>query len=156
MIDMPISLRVESRDVGSAVAAQPLRLAAGVEWTQRLRLAERERVRLDSGLVERDLEDPFAYRVVFANELVQTTMLEQAVPVLVDVYAVRLSWRLAVDRHPERNRFVVAGRQYEVSVACLVPVGDAPAGLVEHDALRSDRPLAVEGPVVETQIACTV
>ena len=36
-------------------------------------------------------------------------------------------------------------------VARVEPVGDAPAGLVEHDVLAPDRPLAGEGPVVEAQ-----
>jgi hypothetical protein len=31
------------------------------------------------------------------------------------------------------------------------PVGDAPAGLVEHDTLTPDRPPAGERPVVEAQ-----
>ena len=37
-------------------------------------------------------------------------------------------------------------------VARLEPVGDAPAGLVEHDFLTPDRPNACEGPVVEAQV----
>ena len=36
-------------------------------------------------------------------------------------------------------------------VARVEPVGDAPAGLVEHDILMPDRPLAGEGPVAEAQ-----
>src|SRR2546421_2606825 len=36
-------------------------------------------------------------------------------------------------------------------VARLEPVGDAPAGLLDHDVLTPDRPLAGEGPVVEGQ-----
>jgi hypothetical protein len=36
-------------------------------------------------------------------------------------------------------------------VARVEPVGDAAAGLVEHDTLTPDRPLASEGPVVEAQ-----
>ena len=38
-----------------------------------------------------------------------------------------------------------------MSVARVEPVGDAPAGLVEHDVLRPDRPLAGEGPLVEAK-----
>ena len=36
-------------------------------------------------------------------------------------------------------------------VARVEAVGDAAAGLVEHDVLAPDRPLAGEGPVVEAQ-----
>ena len=38
-----------------------------------------------------------------------------------------------------------------MGVARVEAEGDAPAGLVEHDVLAPDRPLAVEGPVVEGQ-----
>jgi hypothetical protein len=51
-------------------------------------LAEREHVRLDAGLEERDLQRPLADPVVLAHELVQAAVPEQAVPLLVDVYAV--------------------------------------------------------------------
>jgi hypothetical protein len=44
-----------------------------------------------------------------------------------------------------------SARQHEMSVARVEPVGDVPAGLVEHYVLRPDRPLAAEGPVVEAQ-----
>jgi hypothetical protein len=50
-------------------------------------LAERERVRLGAGLVERDLQRPLADGVVLAHELVQPALPEQAVPGLVDVHA---------------------------------------------------------------------
>ena len=36
-------------------------------------------------------------------------------------------------------------------VAGVEAVGDAPAGLVKHDVLTPDRPLAGEGPVVDAQ-----
>jgi hypothetical protein len=36
-------------------------------------------------------------------------------------------------------------------VARVEAAGDAPAGLVEHDLLTPDRPLAGERPVVEAQ-----
>ena len=36
-------------------------------------------------------------------------------------------------------------------VARVEPKGDTPAGLVEHDILAPNRPVAGEGPVVEAQ-----
>ena len=36
-------------------------------------------------------------------------------------------------------------------VAGVEAVGDAPAGLVEHDIPTSDRPLAGEGPMADAQ-----
>jgi hypothetical protein len=53
----------------------------------RLSLPERERVRLGAGLEERDLHRPLAHPVVLAYELVHASVLEHAVPVLVDVHA---------------------------------------------------------------------
>src|SRR5215203_4536567 len=50
-----------------------------------LGLPECERVRLGTGLEKRDLQRALADRVVLAHELVQATVQEQAVPVLVDV-----------------------------------------------------------------------
>ena len=37
-------------------------------------------------------------------------------------------------------------------VARVESAGDAPAGLVKHDILMPDRPLAVEGPLAEEQV----
>jgi len=51
-------------------------------------LPEREHVRLGAGLEERDLQRSFADSVVLAHDLVQASVAEQAVPVLVDVHAV--------------------------------------------------------------------
>ena len=51
-------------------------------------LSEREDVCLGAGLEERDLQRPLTDGVVLAHELVQAAIPEQAVPVLVDVFAV--------------------------------------------------------------------
>src|SRR6516162_7547681 len=122
-------------------SAEPLRL-----W-----LPEREHVRLGAGLVERDLESPVAHLAVLPHELVQAPLLEQPVAVLVDIDAVRGAGSLAVDQHAEGNRRVRSGRQYEMRVARVEAVGDAPAVPVEHNILPPDRPLAGEGPVVEPE-----
>ena len=42
----------------------------------RSQLAEREDIRLDSGVEERDLQRPFADRAVLAHELVQAVVIE--------------------------------------------------------------------------------
>jgi hypothetical protein len=51
-------------------------------------LPEREGVRLGAGLAERELQGPFADRVMLAYELVEATFPEQSVAVDVDVDAV--------------------------------------------------------------------
>ena len=52
------------------------------------RLPERERVGLGAGLLECDLQRALANLVTLAHELIEAAVLEQAVPVLVDVPAV--------------------------------------------------------------------
>jgi len=90
---------------------------------------------------------------VCAEELVEAALAEQAVAVRVDVDAVRGAGRLAVDEDPKRYRPSRSRREHEVRVAGVVAVGDAAAGLVEHGLLAPDRPLAGQGPVVETQLS---
>ena len=85
------------------------------------------------------------------HELVQAALAEQALPGLVDVDPVRAARGLAVEEHAKGNRLSRSGRQHEMRVARVEPVGDAPAGLVEPDTLAPDRPLAGQGPVVEPQ-----
>ena len=97
------------------------------------------------------LQRPLSDRVVLAHDLVQAAVPEQAVPTLVDVHAVGPPRCLAVEEHAERNRLSRSGRQHEMRVARVEPVGGAPTGLVEHDILPPDRPLAGEGPVVQGQ-----
>jgi hypothetical protein len=89
---------------------------------------------------------------VHAYQLVQAAVSEHAVPVLVDIHAVRGAGSLAFEEHAEGNRRSRSGRQHQMRVAGAEPVGDGSAGLVEHDTLTPDRPLAGEGPVVEVQV----
>src|SRR6516165_2473851 len=116
---------------------------------RRLWLPEREHVRLGAGLVEHDLERPVAHLAVLPHELVQAPLPQQPVPALVDIDAGGGAGSLAVDKHAEANRRVRSGRQYEMRVARVEAVGDAPTGPVEHNILAPDRPLAGEGPVIE-------
>src|SRR5215207_1859840 len=114
-------------------------------------LSESERVGLGAWFEEGDLERALADRVVLAHELVHAALPEHAVPLLVDVLAMRRARGLAVEAHAEGNWFSRSGRQHEMRVASVEPEGDGPASLVEHDVLGSRRPLAGEGPVVQGQ-----
>src|SRR5215204_6257545 len=114
-------------------------------------LAEGEGVRVGAWLKEADLQRSVAYDVVLAHELVHAVVSEYAVAVRVDVHACRRAGSLAVEGYAERDRLRCPSGQHEVRVSRVEPEGDAPAGLVENDVLRPDRPLAGEGPVVEAQ-----
>jgi hypothetical protein len=71
--------------------------------------------------------------------------------VLVDVLAVRRARSLAVEEHAEGNRPARSAGQHEMHVARVEAQRDAATGLVQRGALRSDRPLAGQRPVVEAQ-----
>src|SRR4051812_34974360 len=58
---------------------------------------------------------------------------------------------LAVETDAERDRGASSGREHEVRVARVEAERDAAAGLPEHDALGTARPLAVERPLVEAE-----
>ena len=101
------------------------------------------------GSEEGDLERALADPVVLAHKLVHAAFPQQAVPVLVHVHAKCRARGLAVDEHAEGNRRSRSGRQHEMRVARVEPVGDDPPGLFEHDALGPGRPLPDEGPLVQ-------
>ena len=88
------------RDQRARIAADAVISA----YINELGLAEREHVRLGAGLEERDLQGPFADRTGLAHELVQAAVPEQAVPVVVDIHAMRGAGRLAVQPDPEWHR----------------------------------------------------
>jgi len=72
----------------STFGTQPRMREMVDQGCRHLWLPEREHVRLGAALEERDLQGPFADRVVLAYELVQAAVPEQAVPIFVDVDAV--------------------------------------------------------------------
>ena len=89
--------------------------------------------------------------VVLPNELIQATVVEQAVPLLVDVGAMRAARSLAIKQHAEGNRFPRTRRQHKMCVARAEAVGDAPSRTVEHHIFPRDGPVSGERPVVQAQ-----
>src|SRR5688500_12383352 len=104
----------EARTGLGSVGTKPGR---SITCGRHLFLSEREGVRLGARVEERDLQRPLVHRVVLAHELVHAAVPEQAVPVLVDVYAARRARRLAVEEHTEGNRLLRCSRQHEMRVA---------------------------------------
>ena len=115
-------------------------------------LAEREHEGLDARLGEGDLERPVGDRAALADQLVQPLLIDYALALLVDVEAVSLAGRLAVDEHMERDGASSrAWAHYEVDVASVKAEGDPSVRAVEHAGTAFDRPLAGERPLVEPE-----
>jgi hypothetical protein len=87
-----------------------------------------------------------------AEELVEARLGEGAVALVVDVAAVGGARGLAVEAHPEPDGTAGRGRGHDqVQVAGGEAVDDPPTGLVAHDGLLLDGPVARQRPVVEPQ-----
>jgi len=76
---------------------------------------------------------------------------DRAVALVGDVGAVGGSRRLPVEAHPEPDGTAGRSRCHDqVQVAGVEAVEDPPTGLVEHDGLSLDGPIAREGPLIES------
>ena len=86
---------------------------------------------------------------MLADQLVQAALAQHAVPVLVDVDAVRGARRLAVEEDPERDRVRAPGASTRCASRAWNRKAMRPPAWSSDGALAPDRPLAVERPVVE-------
>src|SRR2546428_4188980 len=80
-----------------------LSFCCGCARTDLRQLAEGERVGLDTGSKERDLERAVGDRPPLANQLVQPLLGQRPVTLFVDVNAVRAAGRFSLDEHGERH-----------------------------------------------------
>ena len=89
-------------------------------------------------------------RADLSDELVEALLGHDALPIHVDVSAVALARRRAVDGDAEPYRLAVTARaEDQMQVARVEPIDDAAVFLVESGVVASDRPLAVQSPIVE-------
>src|SRR4051794_2185335 len=114
--------------------------------------AEGEDVGACARVEEPDLEGPRADGPALAHELVHPWFGDDALARLVDVEAVVVAGRLAVEQDGEPHGAAAARRrQDQVEVAGLEAVGDRSGGSAEDRGLFVDRPPALERPLVERQ-----
>src|SRR5262249_17049860 len=86
-----------------------------------------------------------------AHELVQATVAEQAVSLVVGVHPMRRTGGLAVEEHTERDRPNRPRGEHQMRVARVKAVRDAAAGPVQHYLLLPNGPFAGQCPMVEPQ-----
>src|SRR5271165_979396 len=116
-------------------------------------LAEGERVGLDPGVGEGDLEGAVGDGAGLPDELVQPLFGHRSVALAVHVGPVRRTRRLAVDEHAEPHRRALYGGPHDqVQIAGVEAVGDLPAGLVGRGGVFAHRPGPGQGPVIESQL----
>ena len=112
--------------------------------------AEGEGVSLDAGIEEADLEGVVGDRAALADELVEPLSRHQALAFGVDISAVAVAGRSAVDGDAEAHGLAVCrGSEDQMQVAGVEPVDDAPALRVENGMLAADRPVARQRPFVD-------
>jgi hypothetical protein len=106
------------------------------------RSPEGEGVSRCAGIEETDLECVIGNGAVLPDELVEPLPGHDALAVGVDIGAMAVTRRRAVDRDAEANRITLArGAENEVKVARVEPVDDAAVFLIEHGALFADGPI---------------
>ena len=112
--------------------------------------AEGERVGLDAGIEKLDLERVVGDRAALPDQLVEPLSGHDALAVGIDIGAVAVAGRRAVDGDAEPHRLAVRpGPEHQMQVARVEAVDDAAALLVEDGVLRADRPVARQPPFVE-------
>jgi hypothetical protein len=117
-------------------------------------LAEGEDVRAYAGVEERDPEGARGDRAVLADELVHPRLDQRAFAGLVEVEAVGVPGRLAVEADGESDWSVrVRRREDQIEVARPEAIRDRTGGRFEHGGFLADRPLAGERPLVEREPA---
>src|SRR6185437_14100295 len=103
-------------------------------------------------LEELDLEGAWTDLAALADQLVHPRLVDGAGAGGLDVEAVVLAGRPAVEADDEARRAAAARRrEHEVEVASREAVGDRSWGGVEHRRLRPDRPRSRQRPLVQRQ-----
>src|SRR5258706_8834809 len=116
------------------------------------RSAEGERVGLDVGVEEGDLEGAVGDGAGMADELVQPLFGHRSVALAVNIDPVRRIRRLPVEEHAESyGRARYARPHDQVKIAGVKAVRDLPAGLVQRGGLFLHCPVPGQGPVIESQ-----
>jgi hypothetical protein len=115
-------------------------------------LAECEHVCLDAGCEEGDVEGAVGDGSRLAEQLVEPLLGDGSAALFVNVESVSVAGRFAIDEYAERHRSTSRTRCHdEVDVAGVEAEKDSAAGAVEYARPTLDRPIPVEGPMVQIQ-----
>ena len=116
-------------------------------------LAEGERVGLDLGVEEGDLEGAVGNGTGLPEKLVQPLFGHRSVTLVVHIDPMCRAWWLSVEKHAESYGCVPYCRAHDqVEVAGVEAVANLPVGLVQRGSLFAYRPVPGQGPVIESQL----
>src|SRR5271157_2420454 len=116
-------------------------------------LAEGERVGLDLGVEEGDLEGAVGNGTGLPEKLVQPMFGHRSVTLVVHIDPMCRARRLSVEKHAESYGRVPYARAHDqVEVAGVEAVANPPVGLVQRGSLFRHRPVPGQSPVIESQL----
>src|SRR5258708_30682682 len=105
--------------------------------------AEGECVCLNTRIEKANLEGVIGDVAGLAYQLIQPLPGHDALPFRIDVRAVAIARRCAVDGDAKPHRLAVGARpKHQVQIPRMEPVHDAAARLVQHGIFLSDRPVS--------------
>src|SRR5262249_46094596 len=114
--------------------------------------AEGESIGLHAGVEELDLEGPVRDRAALPDELVEPLPGHGSLAIGVDVGAMAVAGRGAVDGDAEAYRLAVRARsQDKMEVAGMKAIDDAAVLRIEDGMLAADGPVARQSPFVEAR-----
>src|SRR5258708_31108237 len=105
--------------------------------------AEGECVCLDTRVEKVNLEGVIGDLTALAYQLIQPLPGHNALPLRIDVRAVTIARRHAVDGYAKPHRLAVEARpKHQVQIPRMQPIHDAAARLVQRRGFFSDRPIS--------------
>src|SRR3954471_7605687 len=138
-----------------SIAVAGLRPSYGPREVPKLRgacSAEGECESFRAGVEKLDFKLSIGDGAGLPDQLVEPLLGKGAVPVLVDVTAVRCAGRLSIEPHTKAYRRTESCRTHnEIYIATVETVNDCTIRLVERDPLALYRPVARQRPLVPVQ-----
>jgi hypothetical protein len=105
--------------------------------------AECESVGMNSRIQKLNCERAVTYHIILSDELIQTLVVDDALPVCIGVGAVIRTRHISVNRHAKSYRFAVrGGTQDKMQIAGVKPIHNTATHSIEDRILTSNRPIA--------------
>jgi len=114
---------------------------------------ESEGVSFGAGIEKADLERAIRDRAILPDKLIEPLSVHDTLAVGINIGAMAIAGRFAVDRDAESNGLAVCRAEHEVEIASVEPVDDAAVFAVEACPLFADRPISGQAPFVELRLA---